>query len=135
VPIAGVVSDGQHSIRNAVAQARPGVPHQLCPFHDLREAAGPVYEADRHAQTELKKRVRGGREVERQVEDRSDAEAEVVRGYGSAVRGARTDDGRPPRDSAGRRRRRGRLDAVAGSLRKLGAGKKGRAGSGPDCTG
>jgi hypothetical protein len=30
VAIAGVVSDGQHSIRNAVAQALPGVPHQLC---------------------------------------------------------------------------------------------------------
>ena len=33
VPIAGVVSDGQHSIRRAVARALPGVPHQLCHFH------------------------------------------------------------------------------------------------------
>ncbi len=33
VPIAGVVSDGQHSIRNAVAAALPGVPHGLCHFH------------------------------------------------------------------------------------------------------
>ena len=30
VQIAGAVSDGQHSIRNAVASALPGVPHQLC---------------------------------------------------------------------------------------------------------
>jgi hypothetical protein len=30
VPIHGVVSDGQHSIRNAVATALPGIPHQLC---------------------------------------------------------------------------------------------------------
>jgi transposase-like protein len=35
VPIAGVVSDGQHSIRRAVARALPGVPHQLCHFHYL----------------------------------------------------------------------------------------------------
>ena len=33
VPIAGVVSDGQTSIRNAVAEALKGVPHQLCQFH------------------------------------------------------------------------------------------------------
>jgi hypothetical protein len=33
VPIEGVVSDGQHSIRKAVAQALPDVPHQLCQFH------------------------------------------------------------------------------------------------------
>ncbi len=30
VPIAGVVSDGQHAIRKAVGSALPGVPHQLC---------------------------------------------------------------------------------------------------------
>ena len=43
VPVAGVVSDGQHAIRNAVAKALPGVVHQLCQFHYLREAAKPVY--------------------------------------------------------------------------------------------
>ena len=30
VPILGVISDGQRSIRNAVRLALPGVPHQLC---------------------------------------------------------------------------------------------------------
>ena len=59
VPIAGVISDGQHSIRKAVAAALPGVPHQLCQFHYLREAARPTYEADRHAKVLLKKEVRG----------------------------------------------------------------------------
>ena len=49
VPVRGVVSDGQSSIRNAVARALPGVPHQLCQFHYLREAAQPIFEADRHA--------------------------------------------------------------------------------------
>ena len=33
VPIVGVVSDGQDSIRKAVKQALDGVPHQLCHFH------------------------------------------------------------------------------------------------------
>ena len=67
VPIQGVISDGQHSIRKAVASALPDVPHQLCHFHYLREAAKPVYEADRHAKKELKKQVRGVRPIERRV--------------------------------------------------------------------
>jgi hypothetical protein len=96
VPIAGVVSDGQQSIRRAVEKTLPGVPHQLCHFHYLREASLPIYEADRHAKKELKKRVRGIRVLERQVESRDDAEAQVVRGYCAAVRSALTDDGRPP---------------------------------------
>src|SRR5918998_5509321 len=39
VPIVGVVSDGQDSVRKAVQEALDGVPHQLCHFHYLREAA------------------------------------------------------------------------------------------------
>jgi hypothetical protein len=101
VPIVAVVSDGQLSIRRAVERALPGVPHQLCHFHFLREAALPVYEADRHAKKELKKRVRGIRVLERQVEPRDDAEAEVVRGYCAAVRSALTDDGPPPLSASG----------------------------------
>jgi hypothetical protein len=54
VPVAGVISDGRHSLRNAVAAALPDVPHQLCQFHYLREAAKPVCEADLHATTPLK---------------------------------------------------------------------------------
>jgi hypothetical protein len=101
VPIAAVVSDGQRSIRLAVAKALPGVPHQLCHFHYLREASLPIYEADRHAKKELKKRVRGIRALERQVEPHDDAEAEVVRGYCAAVRSALSDDGPPPLSASG----------------------------------
>jgi len=36
VPIVGVVSDGQDSIRKAVQKALSGVPHQLCLFHTVR---------------------------------------------------------------------------------------------------
>ncbi len=39
VPIRGVISDGQHSIRYAVQATLPDVPHQLCHFHYLCEAA------------------------------------------------------------------------------------------------
>ena len=119
VPIAGVVSDGQASIRDAVAAALPGVPHQLCQFHYLREAARPVYEADRHAKVTLKKKVRGIRPIESQVEGREDAEAEAVRGYRAAVRSALTGDGRPPLEASGLKLR-DRLAEVAESLDRVG---------------
>lgn len=122
VPIAGVVSDGQQSIRRAVAKTLPGVPHQLCHFHYLREASLPIYEADRHAKKELKKRVRGIRVLERQVESRDDAEAQVVRGYCAAVRSALTDDGRPPLLASGLVLQE-RLSAIEKSL--AGAEKRG----------
>ena len=50
VPVLGVISDGQHAVRQAVAEVLPGVAHQLCQFHDRREAGRPIGEADRHAQ-------------------------------------------------------------------------------------
>jgi mutator family transposase len=118
VPIAGVISDGQHSIRKAVAKVLPDVPHQLCQFHFLREAARPVFEADRHAKKELKKQVRGIRPIERAVEGQEDAEAKLVRGYGAAVRSAITDDGRPPLAAAGLKLKQ-RLEKVATSLDRV----------------
>ncbi len=115
VPIMGVISDGQRSIRNAVAKAFPGVPYQLCQFHYLREAARPIFEADRHAKKELKKRVRGVRPIERKVEGRTDAEAKIVKGYCAAVRSSITDDGRPPLAASGLKLH-GRVAAIRDSL-------------------
>jgi hypothetical protein len=114
VPIAGVVSDGQDSIRKAVAKALDGVPHHLCHFHYLREAARPVSEADRHAKVQLKKKVRGIRPIERKVE------AEAIRGYRAAGRTALTDDGRPPLVASGLKLA-DRLRKVAESLDRVGA--------------
>jgi hypothetical protein len=119
VPVLGVVSDGQTSVRHAVAEALPGVPHQLCQFHFLREAAHPVFEADRHAKVELKKQVRGVRPIERALEGRDDPAAEVARGYCAAVRSAITDDGRPPLAASGLKLK-ARLEAVADSLDRVG---------------
>lgn len=117
VPIIGVISDGQASIRCAVAKALPNVPHQLCHFHSLREAAKPVYEADRHATQALKTRLRGVRPIERQLDQRTDPEAEVMRGYCNAVRSALTDDGHPPLAASGLTLH-DRLSAISTSLER-----------------
>jgi Transposase, Mutator family len=118
VPITGVVSDGQRAIRKAIGSALPGVPHQLCQFHYLREAAKEVYEADRHAKKEVKKRVRGVRPIERELEGRNDPEAEAVRGYCLAVRSAITDDGRPPLSASGIKLHE-RLSAIRDSVERV----------------
>ena len=118
VPIRGVISDGQTSIRNAVRTALPGVPHQLCQFHYLREAAKPIFEADRHAKVLLKKEVRGVRPIERALEGREDTAAEVVRGYCLAVRSAVTDDGRPPLCASGLKLH-ARLTAIQASIGRV----------------
>jgi hypothetical protein len=118
VPIRGVISDGQLSIRCAVRTALPSVPHQLCQFHYLREAALPIYEADRHAKKELKKQLRGVRPIERAVEGREEPVAQATRAYCQAVRSAITDDGRPPLCAAGLRLQE-RLTAIQRSLSRL----------------
>jgi hypothetical protein len=124
VPVVGVVSDGERSVRNAVVEALPGIAHQLCHFHYLRQAVGPMWEADRHAKKELKKQVRGIRPLERAIEGREDEEARIVQGYGAAVRSALSDDGRPPLQASGLKLE-ARLSAVAESLDRVAAQKGG----------
>jgi hypothetical protein len=119
VPVVGVVSDGQHPIRRAVGRVFPQAPHQLCQFHYLREAAKEVYEADRHAKKEVKKRVRGVRPIERELEGREDAQAEALRGYCLAVRSAITDDGRPPLSASGLKLHE-RIEAIHASIERVG---------------
>ena len=89
------------------------------PKNEEQPTAAPIYEADRHAKVQLKKKVRGIRPIERKVEGREDDEAEAIRGYCAAVRSALTDDGRPPLDACGLKLR-GRLAAVAASLDRVG---------------
>ncbi len=118
VPIVGVVSDGQHSIRNAVAGALPGVPHGLCHFHYLREATKPLFETDRHAKKELKKLVRGVRPLEREIAEREGPISETIQGYCLAVRSSLTDDGHPPLDNPGLKLHE-RLTQIHSSLERV----------------
>ena len=130
--VSGVISDGQLSIRKAVATFFPEVPHQLCQFHYLREAAKPIYEADRHAKKELKKQVRGIRPIERSLEEQADEEAQTVRDYCLAVRSALTDDGRPPLEASGLKLH-DRLSQISASIDRV-AEKRGSQSHLNDCS-
>jgi len=103
VPIVGGIADGQPSVRNAIAQALPDVPQQLCQVPYLQEAATPVSEADRHAKQELKKRRRGVRPIERAGAEQDTPAATLVGGDAVAIRSALSDDGLAPLDAPGLR--------------------------------
>ncbi len=103
VPVKAVISDGQETIGSAVAFVFPKVPHQLCQFHYLKDATKPLYEADQHAKTQLKKQLRGVRPIERALEEHKTPENEAIRGYCLAVRASLTDDGRSPLQASGLR--------------------------------
>jgi MULE transposase-like protein len=103
VPVKGIISDGEETIRSAVAFVFPEVPHQLCQFHYLKDAIKPFYEADRHAKTLLKKQLRGVRPIERALEEYPTPENDAIRDYCLAVRASLTDDGRSPLEASGLR--------------------------------
>jgi hypothetical protein len=57
VKVLGTISDAQESELLAVEQLWPGVPHQVCQFHVLRDAIKPAYEADRKVKTAMRKKL------------------------------------------------------------------------------
>jgi hypothetical protein len=86
------------------------------PIHGvISDAQRPIRLA---VQTELKKHVKGVREIERSVVKREDEEAETIRGYCLAVRSALDDEGKPPLQLPGLLMHE-RLTAIAASLERV----------------
>jgi len=108
LPVLGVVSDAQACIRVAVANTFPGVPHQLCHYHALHEAAEPLWEADRHLLVEAKMELRALREVEERTRrpagsEPTDPAGAVVLDAVLALRQTVRERGKLPFDFAGLR--------------------------------
>ncbi|WP_135557785.1 transposase [Paenibacillus cymbidii] len=119
LPIVGIISDGQSSIRLAFASLLPDVPYQYCQFYYLKDIAKPVVDADRKLKMELKKSMRGIRDIERKIEqteakaaartdsgqtetkDTAVTEARIAKGYMAAVRSLLLEDGEPPLELPG----------------------------------
>lgn len=115
IPVKGVISDGQRSIRLAVKQEFPGVPHQLCHFHFLRNIARPISEMDRALKVDLKKKVRGIKSIEKQSACQTDKKSQLILQYCRAIRFALQDDGCYPLEPGGLKLYR-RLRAIEQSL-------------------
>jgi hypothetical protein len=85
----------------AIERVFPDLPHQLCQYHYLRDAALPLCDADRAFKKQLKQKLRGLRDVERQVAAREDVEADITRRYCLALREVLRDDGKYPLEPPG----------------------------------
>ena len=67
LPVKLWVSDKQDAFVKSIAQEFPDVPHRYCQNHFLRNLAKPTLEKDSSAKVQMRKKVRGLREIEREV--------------------------------------------------------------------
>jgi hypothetical protein len=120
LPILGVVSDAQESIRLAVRATLPGLPHQCCQFHCLRDAGALTFAADRSMKTALKQRFRNRlSDVERRIAKwpESDRWRPILADYALAIHATLLEGGVAPFDLGGVRIFDD-LTALAASLRR-----------------
>lgn len=86
VPIIAAISDHQASIRLGVRKALPGIRHQFCHFHVLRNACLPITDMDRKLKKNIRKRIRGISSIERSLSQRNDQPSGIVRNACSMLR-------------------------------------------------
>lgn len=108
VKVLGTISDAQESELLALQELWPEVPHQVCQFHALRDAAKPAFEADKQVKTAMRKvlqpKIRAVRkQLKRDIPLAEADEAEqlaVLDDYASGVLSALNRDGLAPFDFA-----------------------------------
>jgi len=68
-PVRLWISDKQKAFVTGIAEVFAGVPHRYCTNHFLRDLAKPVLERDSHAKVQMRRKVRGLRQVEQRILD------------------------------------------------------------------
>lgn len=81
VPILGIASDKETSLVPAIAEVFPGIPHQFCQTHFLKNVAEPLKEDDQELARGARETVLALRKVQRTIERRF---PEVAVGVGTA---------------------------------------------------
>jgi hypothetical protein len=75
-PVELWMSDKQDAFVKGIKAEFADVPHRYCQNHFLRDLAKPMLEKDSHAKVQMRKKVRGLRDIEKQVlQDRQKAQA------------------------------------------------------------
>ena len=76
-PVELWMSDKQDAFVKGIHAEFPDTPHRYCQNHFLRDLAKPLLERDSHAKVQMRQKVRGLRDIEKQVLlDRRQAQAE-----------------------------------------------------------
>ena len=124
--VRGLVSDDEKALRLAAAIVLPGVPHQTCQLHCLRDAALPIVEADQAFKKALKQAIRSPfyavcRSIDQLAPD--DPCHAVLSTYADLIRTTLTEGSKPPFALGGLRvfEDLARLDASLQRSRKKGA--------------
>jgi hypothetical protein len=150
LPVRCWISDKQDAFVTGIAAEFAGVPHRYCSNHFVRDLAKPLLDADSHAKVQMRKKVRGLREIEREVwaeraADTADATpahaapidvaamaaaaavttGEVVLDYCAAVRGILNDNHGGPLQPPGERMAEALSEVRQSLQRNLGAKKGG----------
>ena len=68
LPVQSWVSDKQKAFVTGIAEVFKGVPHRYCENHCLRDLAKPMLAEDSNAKVQMRKKVRGLRKIEHEVE-------------------------------------------------------------------
>ena len=68
-PVRLWISDKQKAFVTGIDEVFAGIPHRYCSNHFLRDLAKPVLERDSHAKVQMRRKVRGLRQVERRILD------------------------------------------------------------------
>lgn len=127
IPIVGAISDGEKNIRKAMAKVFPGVHHQICQLHFVKNIAKPLQSLDSALRKELKERVRGLRQLEREVDEAVTAgnltrrQAEILQSISITIQSVLRDGGKPPFRPAGLKLY-ARLEELRGVLRQMAKG-------------
>ena len=102
LPVIGVISDARPTELQAMAELWPGVPHQICQFHAIREAGRLIYNADHRVKTDMRIRMQERthayrhdlhkrlREAQESQEENEQAitQLEILEEYAATVEGA-----------------------------------------------
>jgi hypothetical protein len=101
-PVELWMSDKQDAFVQGIAAEFSGVPHRYCANHFLRDVAKPVLEADSHAKVQMRRKVRGLRDIEQQVlEQRQQDRAEQPAGSPSGRPAAASEPATSPTTARG----------------------------------
>lgn len=104
LPWHGVVSDAQDTLRTAVRSELPGVPHQACQSHCLREAGALTFQANQTLKKQLKAAFRGAlKRVEQRIAQlpAADLFRPVLANYATALRATLLEGGVAPFELGG----------------------------------
>lgn len=135
LPVVGVISDAQSTELQAVAELWPGVPHQICQFHAIREAGRLVYTLDQHTKIALRVRMQQKThefrqnihkrihqaEQQEEVNDQELHQFQILEEYAALVEGTLHSESRSPFQYGGLNMQEGLL-ALEASLKQLDQG-------------